>query len=175
MKRLAESRAQEGGRLEKGLSREVEASCKRQMAWLEREIRKALQDDEKMARRTALHQSVKGVGEATAALITGLPELRRRGGKAPASLVGLAPWSRDSGKRSIRGGRVVCRASYRSAWSAVRHDPETKRFYESLRRRGKSGKAALVAVMRKMLLPLNAIARRGRRGWSSTPQQRKKT
>ncbi len=38
-----------------------------------------------------------------------------------------------------------------------RSEPLTQR----LRRRGKSGKVALVAVMRKLLLQLHAVARRG--------------
>ena len=40
-----------------------------------------------------------GGGELTAAvLVAYLPELGKRDGKALTSLVGLAPWSRDSGK-----------------------------------------------------------------------------
>ena len=34
------------------------------------------------------------------------------------------------------------------------------RFYRGLRKRGKPGKVALVAVMRKLLLHVNAVARR---------------
>ena len=86
--------------------------------------------------------------------------------KGLASLVGLAPWPHDSGRhrgyRSIRGGRgVVRRALYMAALSAVRHNEELRVFYRRLRRRGKVGKVALVAVMRKLLLMLHAVARRG--------------
>ena len=38
---------------------------------------------------------------------------------------------------------------------------EIRRFYQNLRQRGKPGNVALVAVMRKLLLQLNALARRG--------------
>ena len=80
--------------------------------------------------------------------------------------MGLAPWSRDSGKkqgrRAIRGGRgLVRRALYMCAWAVIRHDSEMRRFYDRLRQRGKPGNVAVVAVMRKILLQLNAVARRG--------------
>ena len=48
-----------------------------------------------------------------------------------------------------------------AALSAIRFNQELKGFYRRLRRRGKPGKVALVAVMRKLLLQLHAIARRG--------------
>ena len=38
---------------------------------------------------------------------------------------------------------------------------ELRRFYQNLRQRGKPGNVALVAVMRKLLLQLNPLARRG--------------
>ena len=85
------------------------------------------------------------------------------------ALVGLAPWSRDSGRkqgqRSIRGGRaVVRRALYMASLAAIRGSGSLPDFYRQLRQRGKSGKVALVAVMRKLLLQLNAVARRGTPG-----------
>ena len=88
-------------------------------------------------------------------------EIRRR-----TNVVGLAPWSRGSGKkrghRAIRGGRgLVRRALYMCAWAVIRHDSEMRRFYDRLRQRGKPGNVAVVAVMRKILLQINAVARRG--------------
>ena len=53
---------------------------------------------------------------------------------------------------------------YLAAMAAVRHAGELQRFYQGLRQRGKPGKVALVAVMRKLLLHLNAVARRGTPG-----------
>ena len=89
-----------------------------------------------------------------ASLVAYLPELGKCEGKALTALVGLAPWSRDSGGqrgyRSIRGGRgAVRRVLYLSALSAIRHNEEMGRYYRGLRERGKAGKVALVAVMRK--------------------------
>ena len=51
-----------------------------------------------------------------------------------------------------------------------------QRFYQGLRQRGKTDKVALVAVMRKLLLHLNAVARRGtpwlpQAKWPSEPSR----
>ena len=107
-----------------------------------------------------------GVGPLTVAtLVAYLPELGHWDGKALTSLVGLAPWSRDSGQkrgqRAIRGGRgVVRRALYLCALSVIRVDGELRCLYQRLRQRGKPGNVSVVAVMRKLLLQLNAVARR---------------
>ena len=82
------------------------------------------------------------------------------------SLVGLAPWSRDSGKKrghwAIRGGRgLVRRTLHMCAWAVIHHDSEMRRFYDRLSQRGKPGNVSVVAVMRKILLQLNGVARRG--------------
>ncbi len=96
-----------------------------------------------------------------------LPELGQWDGKALTPLVGLAPWSRDSGKkrgrRIIRGDRgAVWQALYVCAWAVIRHDSEMRRLYQRLRKRVKPGNVSLVAVMRKLLSQLNAVAHRGR-------------
>ena len=173
-RQLVEQRVQELGRLDKGVAPAVAKSTKRHIVWLEKEIARlnqeyqaALQSSAPMARRAALYRTVPGVGALTAAtLVAHLPELGHWDSKALTSLVGVAPWSRDSGQkrgqRAIRGGRrVVRRALYICAWSVIRVDGQIRRFYQSLRQRGKPGKVALVAVMRKLLLQLNAVARRG--------------
>ena len=173
-RQLVEERVRERNRLDKGVSGSVGKSTRRHLRWLDREIerldkehKELLKDSASLTETVELYQTVPGVGELTAAtLVAYLPELGRWDGKALTSLVGLAPWSRDSGRkrsnRSIRGGRgLVRRALYMCALTAVRVDGDLRRFYLRLRERGKPGKVALVAVMRKMLLHLNAVARRG--------------
>jgi len=88
----------------------------------------------------------------------------RLSGKAISALVGVAPMSRErgtwKGRRSITGGRAVVReALYMAALTAKRYEPRLKEFFESLVNQGKPGKVALVAVMRKMLVILNARKR----------------
>lgn len=110
-------------------------------------------------------RTMKGVGPGLlATLASELPELGRLNRKAIAKLVGVAPMARDSGQqrgqRRIWGGRAVVRdVLYMAAMSACRHEPRLRVFYQSLRARGKAGKVAIVAVMRKLLVILNAQMR----------------
>jgi transposase len=171
---LVGQRVQELNRLDKGLSSASLSSVTRHIRWLDKEIARLddkytaiVQRSQQLRQRAQLLRSMRGVGELTAAILAAfLPELGHLPGKALTALAGLAPWSRDSGQqrgyRAIRGGRgVVRRALYLAALSAIRQDNSLRRFYQGLRQRGKPGKVALVAVMRKMLLQLNAIVRRG--------------
>ena len=71
-------------------------------------------------------------------------------------------------------GTTVCRALYMAALSVIRWEDIHQHFYQDLRQRGKTGKVALVAVMRKPLLHLNAVAHRGtpwlpQEEWQSKP------
>ena len=173
-RQLVEQRVQEVNRLDKGASAAVVESTKRHIAWLgveiaqlDKEYQEALQGSTPLAQQAALYRTVPGVGPLTAAtLVAFLPELGWWDNKALTSLVGLAPWSRDSGRkrgqRAIRGGRgIVRKALYLCACSVIQVEGELRRFYQNLRQRGKPGNVALVAVMRKLLLQLNALARRG--------------
>ncbi len=171
---LLDQRTQEQNRLEKGLQGRVKKSCQRHLAWLDQELQhledeyqQAIHAKPALAERAALYQSVRGVGVLTAAtLVAYVPELGQGAGKALTALVGLVPWAADSGVhrgyRAIRGGRgLVRRALYMAALSVIWTNTDLGRFYQGLRRRGKPGKVALVAVMRKLLLRLHAIAHRG--------------
>ena len=173
-RQLVEQRVQEMNRLDKGVSAGVAESTKRHIAWLDEEIahldkeyQEAVQSSAPLARSAALYRTVPGVGPLTAAiLVANLPELGHWNSKALTSLVGLAPWSRDSGQkrgqRAIRGGRgIVRKALYLCACSVIQVQGKLRLFYQNLRQRGKPGNLALVAVMRKLLLQLNALARRG--------------
>ncbi len=174
-RQLVEQRVRELGRIDKVVTPYVARSSRRHISWLEKEIARldkeyqaALQRSAPMAQQAALYRTVPGVGPLTAAvLVAHLPELGHWDSKSLTSLVGLAPWSRDSGRkrgrRAIRGGRgLVRRSLYTCAWAVIRHDSEMRRFYRRLRERGKPGNVSVVAVMRKLLLQLNAVARRGR-------------
>jgi transposase len=110
-------------------------------------------------------RSSKGMGpifQATSLAL--LPELGTLTRQQIAKLVGVAPMNRDSGqmhgKRRIRGGRAPVRvALYMATLSAVRWDPTLRAHYQQLRARGKLGKVALVACMRKLLTLVNARRR----------------
>jgi len=110
-------------------------------------------------------RSSKGLGPVFQATVLALlPELGHLDRRQIAKLVGVAPMNRDGGQgagpRRIRGGRSPVRvALYMATLSAVRWDPVMKAHYRQLRERGKLGKVALVACMRKLLGIVNARRR----------------
>lgn len=116
----------------------------------------------------ALLQTAGGIGPVVSATIMAeLPELGRLDRRQIASLVGVAPFARDSGllrgQRRIAGGRSqLRRALYMAALTATRYNPVIRAFYGRLLTAGKLKKVALVACMRKLLTILNAMVRDGR-------------
>jgi transposase len=129
---------------------DIDEAVRGSPAWLERE---------------ELLSSVPGIGQViTRTLIAELPELGRLDRKRIAALAGLAPWTRQSGKWQgksfIGGGRTTVRcALFLGAMVAARHNPILKAFYDRLVTAGKPKMVALIAVARKLLTILNAIAR----------------
>jgi transposase len=119
-----------------------------------------------MQRKLDVLTSVPGVGRVTAvSLIAQLPELGALNERQLSALVGVCPFNRDSGtlrgRRTIWGGRARVRAAlYMAALVAARHNPLLKTFYQRLLAAGKAKKVALVAVMHKLLLILNAMIKR---------------
>jgi transposase len=109
--------------------------------------------------------SMPGVGAVLACtLIALLPELGRLNRKQIAALVGVAPYAFDSGKlqgrRCIWGGRAPVRNTlYMAAMSASQHNPVLKAFHHRLKAAGKEPKVVIVAVLRKMIVMLNAMVR----------------
>ncbi len=124
-----------------------------------------LLEDAERAELAELLQTVPGVGPAVArTLLVDLPELGHLGRLEAASLVGIAPFARDSGTvrgvRRIRGGRASVRTALDlAAMTGARFNPELRELYERLRRAGKPPKLAFVAVARKLLTILNATVR----------------
>lgn len=141
---------------------------KAELAEVEAEIRRLIENTADLAASVACLEEVKGVGRTTAAtLLATLPELGSLGRKAITALAGLAPHNRESGRwqgrARISGGRVRARcALYMAALSAIRFNAEIKAFYEHLRGRGKPKMMALTACMRKLLIHLNSRMRRHR-------------
>lgn len=139
-----------------------------QIELLERAARERMAQSPELQYRYDLILSVPGAGPALAlSAIAFLPELGAMNRRELASLVGVAPYNRESGsfrgRRSIYGGRRRMRtALYMAALSGARHNPELKALYERLVEAGKPGKVALIACARRLLLILNAVLRRGR-------------
>ncbi len=136
------------------------AALGRELVAIEREMKAMIQEHASPALRSS-----KGLGPMfQATMLALLPELGHLNRREIAKLTGVAPMNRDSGqgqgKRRIRGGRAPVRvALYMATLSAVRGDPHMKAHYQQLRARGKLGKVALVACMRKLLGIVNAKRR----------------
>ena len=140
------------------------------LIWLRKRLSEADDDLDGAIQQSPLWQaksdlmtSVPGVGKITAtSLLAELPELGNLARREISALVGVCPFSRESGKhkgrRAIWGGRASVRAVlYMAALVASRHNPVIKAFYQKLLAAGKVKKVALVACMRKLLVILNAM------------------
>ena len=98
------------------------------------------------------------------AMLADLPELGRLTRREIASLVGYAPFTRQSGqwkgKSMIAGGRPAARSAiFMAALCGCRCNPVSRAFYQRLLTRGKPKMVALVAVARKIVTMLNAMLR----------------
>jgi transposase len=154
------------------LPRRLRKSCERVIRVLEKELAALDQEIDTSVRGTPawrekedLLASVPGVGQITArSMIAELPELGSLDRRRIASLVGVAPFTRQSGqwrgKAFIGGGRRSVRAAlFLATMAAVRYNPVITAFHHHLIAAGKPKMVAMVACMRKLLTILNAIAR----------------
>lgn len=143
--------------------RHLEAECKA----LEAEIATLIETTPDLRHKASLMRSVKGIGPATvAACLAYLPELGTLSKAQAAAITGLAPHANDSGKhrgaRHIGGGRKNVRTSlYMAALVARTFNPRLRTFAQTLKARGKPNKLILTAIMRKLVVILNAVLKSG--------------
>lgn len=180
---LLEQRTREKNRLARCGNAAVRRLIRASIAYLNGQLERldgvvgeALAGSAELQRRYELVRSVPGAGPVLALTLTAfLPELGTLNRRELASLVGVAPYNRESGsfsgRRSIYGGRGRVRtALYMAALSSMRYNPDIKALYERLVKTGKSPKVALVACMRRLLLTLNSVLRRGRPWTAQAPR-----
>jgi len=109
--------------------------------------------------------AIKGCGPVVAACLVALmPELGTLDRKACAALAATAPHPHQSGMRDgyrrVRGGRYEVRPIlFIAALSACRYDPQLRDFYKRLVDNGKKKIVAVNAVMRKLIVIINARIR----------------
>jgi transposase len=127
--------------------------------------------DALMARTPELAQSelslrrVTGFGPVvTRTMLALMPELGQLNRRQAASLAGLAPHPRDSGKLHGRRRTGYGRSSLKplmflAALSATRCDPRWKDFAQRLAADGKTKRLIITAVARKLIVLANAILR----------------
>lgn len=173
-RQLVEMAAAEKNRLHSAPTCAAAGRIRKHLRWIEKEIKsvegdlaEAVSKDRDIQARVELLDSAPGVGEAIATtLAVELPELGQLSDREVANLAGLAPFARESGKwrgkRMIRGGRRTVRSAlYMAALSATKKSAALAAFHQRLIAAGKPKKLARTAVARKLLVMLNAIARRG--------------
>ena len=144
-----------------------------QLEQIDAELARLVAEDPALARRQDILRSIPGVGAVTAiAMIVEMPELGTMEPKEAASLSGLAPITRESGKwkgrSKIGGGRRGMRnALYMPALVAIRHNLHLAETYRKLVDAGKPAKLAIAAIMRKLVILANALIRDDRK-WTET-------
>lgn len=152
------------------LRAQYEAQLKALKLWkarLAKDLVSRIGQHAKLKRRFDLVASLPGVGPIVAAsLVLRMPELGAMARGQAASLLGVAPFDRDSGKlhgqRHIFGGRArVRRMVYLAAAVARRTDRGFRAFATRLAAAGKKPKVVLVAVMRKLIEAANIVLGRG--------------
>jgi len=171
-RRLVDERVAIGNQTNMLRCRVLEAQNRKRLALIERQLEEtdalileAVGETPSFLAKLQLLKTLKGVKDVTAVtLLALLPELGRISRRAIAALVGVAPFDHDSGAlkgtRSIAGGRSAARtALYMAARAAARSKSPLGTFYKRLIAAGKTPKIATVALMRKMLVTLNAILR----------------
>lgn len=146
---------------------------KKELATIDKAILDLISTDDSLQKKKESIESIKGVGELTAAIIVAtLPELGNLNKREIASLCGVAPFDNSSGqfkgKKRIYGGRTIVRTSlYMATLSATRFNPPMKSMYDRLLNNGKLKKVAQTACMRKLIITLNAMIRDGAH-WNPT-------
>ncbi len=136
-----------------------------QIKAIEEEIAKIIKQSRALGAKVAIMTTITGIGQITASVLAGfMPELGALTRRKAASLAGCAPHPKDSGAsrgyRATAGGRAtVKRALFMAALSARKSNVELRAFYERLVQNGKKPMIAITAVMRKLIVILNARLR----------------
>ena len=142
-------------------------AMKKQISNIEDKLIKLIESCPDYQTKNDILQSVPGIGNiAAASIISNVPELGYITNKQAASLIGVAPITRESGrykgKRVIQGGRAQVRTVlYMAMMSAMQCNPVFKATYTRLVQSGKPKKVAIIACVRKMVVILNSMLRDG--------------
>jgi len=169
---LVKMRTAEQNRLQAPDNQPVRASLRAmlkalcaQIVALEEQIKALIETSKTLRQSHATLVAVPGIGALTAAsLLALMPELGTLGRRQVAALAGLAPHPKDSGNhngyRNVRGGRSqVKRTLFMAALVASKHHPVLKLVYKKLIENGKKPIVAITAIMRRLIVIINAKIR----------------
>ncbi|WP_342259943.1 IS110 family transposase [Candidatus Tisiphia endosymbiont of Metellina segmentata] len=130
-----------------------------EIAELDKKLNKTIDESEELKEKVKILETVPGIGKCLATkLISFVPELgdKNYSSNELSSIVGIAPYARDSGnkqgRRFIRGGRKIPRdALYMAVLAGKNGFQYLKILYDRLVNNFKPKKVAIVACMRKLL------------------------
>ncbi len=171
---LIEMRTMEANRLalaNRAVRRSIEAilrALEKEIEKADGELARAIENSAVWKAKDELLQSIPGIGPVTSrTLLAELPELGALSREQVASLVGVAPLNRDSGRwsgrRLIAGGRAaVRRVLYLGAHAARQGNAVLRAFAERLEKAGKPPKVIRIALARKLVIIANAVLRDNR-------------
>ncbi|RRH83038.1 IS110 family transposase, partial [Mesorhizobium tamadayense] len=154
-----------GGRDLAASFKAVIKAVEHQIQAIEAAMRELIANSDTLKHRAAVCTAMDSLGPiVTAKLLASLPELGSLTRRKAAALAGVAPHPNDSGQkrgyRKIRGGRPDVRSTlYMPALRAAAGKGEFAAFYKRLRANGKKAMVAIAAVMRKIIVTLNARLR----------------
>jgi transposase len=141
------------------------------LAKLEQQIADLLKTQPELAHQVELADSISGVGLLTAAVaVAELPPIERleHAGQAVA-FAGLDPRKKTSGssvntapRLSKMGSRLLRQTLYMAALAALRHNPIIRALGERLAAKGKGGKRAVAAAMRKLVRLIYGVLKQGK-------------
>lgn len=149
--------------------RSLRRSIERQLANIDKAIESLCAEDNQLKRQINLLCSIPGIAAHSAVRILayGKSNLIERDRKALIAHAGLAPSQKQSGisirgksRIAKQGDRRLRNALYMPALVAAYHNPVLKVFYRRLIDNGKPKLLAIVAVMKKLLLMIQAILKR---------------
>ena len=167
---LKSSAQQEKNRLkapdnDKIVKKSIESVLKtyeKEITKLENHIEEIILADEELKVKYKMLLEQKGMGKKVAIILLGLlPELGYLNRREIAALSGVAPFAKDSGtitgyRRTQSGRPDVKKALFIAALVAVKFDKKYEQIYENLLSRAKPKMVAITAVMRKIIICLNA-------------------
>ena len=145
--------------------RRLLTALEKELSDIDRDIDDSIRRSPDWLHKAELLKTVPGIGDQISrTLLAELPELGTLDRREIAALVGLAPWTRQSGqwrgKSFIGGGRAPVRSAlFMGAMVASRRNEDLKAFRDRLVAAGKPKLVAIVAVARKLVTILNAILR----------------
>ncbi|MFT5558108.1 MAG: transposase [Psychromonas sp.] len=150
-----------------GIIKPILTAIKNQIEKVDDKLSKLIEKCSEYKAKNTIIQSMPGIGPVVAFnLLSDMPELGYLTNKEAASLIGVAPFNKESGsyegQRNIRGGRHKIRTvMYMAMMSAMQCNPVFKATYQRLVAAGKPKKTAIIACVRKMIIILNSMVRDG--------------